>query len=106
MPQIFTGKAPSASVAARPRLGFLGVGWISRHRMKAILETGAIEVTAVADPSPEMAEEAQRRGSNQGNTQNEKFLYHQSFIDFWCYLELARFEPRRLSGWSRTRSWS
>jgi len=29
------------------------------------------------------------RGSAQGNTQNEKSLYHQSFIDFRCYLEMA-----------------
>jgi len=36
----------------------------------------------------------ERRGSNQGNTQNEKSLYHQSSIDFRCYLEMARFEPR------------
>jgi len=36
-----------------------------------------------------------RRGSNQGNTQNEKSLYHQSSIDFRCYLEMALFEPRR-----------
>jgi predicted dehydrogenase len=43
---------------ARPRLGFLGVGWIGRHRMKAILETGAVEVAAIADPSPAMAAEA------------------------------------------------
>jgi len=35
------------------------------------------------------------RGSNQGNTQNEKSLYHQSSIDSWCYLEMALFEPRR-----------
>src|SRR3954464_8452367 len=35
------------------------------------------------------------RGSNRGNTQNKKSLYHQSFTDFRCYLELARFEPRR-----------
>jgi len=34
------------------------------------------------------------RGSNHGNTQNEKSLYHQSSIDFRCYLEMARFEPR------------
>jgi predicted dehydrogenase len=39
-------------------VGFLGVGWIGRHRMKAILETGAVEVVAVSDPSPEMAAEA------------------------------------------------
>ena len=42
------------------RLGFLGVGWIGRHRMQAIVETGAVEVAGIADPSPEMAEEARR----------------------------------------------
>ncbi len=35
-----------------------------------------------------------RRGSNQGNTQNEKSLYHQLSIDFRCYLGMALFEPR------------
>jgi predicted dehydrogenase len=44
---------------ARPRLGFLGVGWIGRHRMKAIVETGAVDVAAIADASPEMAKAAQ-----------------------------------------------
>lgn len=44
----------------RPRLGFLGVGWIGRHRMAAMIATGAIEAAAIADPSPEMAAEAQR----------------------------------------------
>jgi predicted dehydrogenase len=43
---------------AKPRIGFLGVGWIGRHRMAAIVETGAVEVAAIADPSPEMAAEA------------------------------------------------
>jgi predicted dehydrogenase len=42
----------------RPRLGFLGVGWIGRHRMEAMLATGAIEAAAIADPSDEMAQEA------------------------------------------------
>jgi predicted dehydrogenase len=42
----------------KPRLGFLGVGWIGRHRMEAMIATGAIEVAAIADPSPEMAAEA------------------------------------------------
>ncbi|MCR0982856.1 Gfo/Idh/MocA family protein [Roseomonas populi] len=42
----------------KPRLGFLGVGWIGRHRMASILETGAVEAVAIADPSPEMAAEA------------------------------------------------
>ncbi|HEX8696503.1 MAG TPA: Gfo/Idh/MocA family oxidoreductase [Longimicrobium sp.] len=37
-----------------PRLGFLGVGWIGRHRMEAIANAGVAEVAAVADTSPEM----------------------------------------------------
>jgi predicted dehydrogenase len=37
-----------------PRLGFLGVGWIGRHRMEAIAAAGACEVAALCDPSEEM----------------------------------------------------
>ncbi len=37
-----------------PRLGFLGVGWIGRHRMEAIARAGFGQVAAVSDPSPEM----------------------------------------------------
>lgn len=43
---------------SRPRVGFLGTGWIGRHRMAAMLATGAIEAAAICDPSPECAEEA------------------------------------------------
>jgi len=50
--------AKAGSALARPRLGFLGVGWIGRHRMQAMLETGLVEAVAVADPSPDMAAEA------------------------------------------------
>jgi len=39
----------------RPRIGFLGVGWIGRSRMQAMVETGLIEAVAIAEPSPEMA---------------------------------------------------
>jgi predicted dehydrogenase len=44
----------------RPRLGFLGVGWIGRHRMQAVVEADVADVVAIADPSPEMAAEAQK----------------------------------------------
>lgn len=44
---------------SRPRVGFLGTGWIGRHRMQAMLDTGAIEAVAIVDPSPECAAEAQ-----------------------------------------------
>jgi predicted dehydrogenase len=48
-----------AAAAVKPvRLGFLGVGWIGRHRMKAILDSGLAEAVAIADPSGDMAKEA------------------------------------------------
>lgn len=34
----------------RPRLGFLGLGWIGRQRMEALAESGAAVVAALADP--------------------------------------------------------
>jgi predicted dehydrogenase len=40
------------------RLGFLGVGWIGRHRMQAILNSGAAQVVAIADSSENVAREA------------------------------------------------
>lgn len=42
----------------KPRLGFLGVGWIGRHRLECILASGVAEVTAVADSSAELARAA------------------------------------------------
>jgi len=42
----------------RPRVGFLGTGWIGRHRMEAMLATGAIEAAAICDPSAECVAEA------------------------------------------------
>src|SRR5437763_12745865 len=43
---------------AKPRLGFLGLGWIGRNRMEAAWRAGAAEVAAVADLDPEAAREA------------------------------------------------
>jgi predicted dehydrogenase len=42
----------------KPRLGFVGVGWIGRNRLEAIVNSGAAEIAAVADPSPELVEQA------------------------------------------------
>jgi predicted dehydrogenase len=42
----------------RPRVGFLGTGWIGRHRLEAMIATRAIDVAAVCDPMPECAAEA------------------------------------------------
>jgi predicted dehydrogenase len=38
-------------LATRPRLGFLGVGWIGRNRLEAIAASGIADVTAIADPA-------------------------------------------------------
>jgi predicted dehydrogenase len=46
------------TVATLPRLGFLGVGWIGRHRMEALARDGLAEVAAVADPQGEALEAA------------------------------------------------
>lgn len=42
----------------KPRIGFLGTGWIGRHRMAAMVATGAVDAVAVCDPSPECIAEA------------------------------------------------
>jgi predicted dehydrogenase len=44
--------------ARRPRLGFLGAGWIGYHRMRAIAESGSASISAVADPSADMTDRA------------------------------------------------
>lgn len=38
----------------RPRLGFVGVGWIGRNRMEAVVRHAGAEIVAIADPSDEM----------------------------------------------------
>jgi predicted dehydrogenase len=42
----------------KPRVGFVGTGWIGRHRMEAMLATGVIEAAAICDPSAECIAEA------------------------------------------------
>ena len=39
----------------KPRVGFLGLGWIGRNRMEALTQSGLIEVVAVSDPIRENA---------------------------------------------------
>lgn len=42
-------QAPPSSIASRPRLGFVGVGWIGRLRLDAIVESDVAEVVAIVD---------------------------------------------------------
>jgi predicted dehydrogenase len=52
-------KRVAATPATRkPRLGFLGVGWIGRHRMEAVAASELAEIVGVVDPSAENARAA------------------------------------------------
>jgi len=44
--------AEAAARTARPRLGFVGLGWIGQHRMRAIAGAGVADIIALADPDP------------------------------------------------------
>ena len=48
----------AAQKVAKPRLGFLGVGWIGRSRLEAIAQSEAGEIAVIADPVRETAEKA------------------------------------------------
>lgn len=55
-----TTTARQAPIAAhrRPRLGFLGVGWIGRSRLEAIARCGMCDLVAAADPDERAVEAA------------------------------------------------
>lgn len=42
----------------KPRLGFLGVGWIGQARLRALVHSGLVEVAAIADPVPAQVQQA------------------------------------------------
>lgn len=42
----------------RPKIGFVGTGWIGRNRMEAMLATGLVEAAAICEPNADMAAEA------------------------------------------------
>ena len=50
--------ANAAGASRPPRLGFLGVGWIGRHRLEAMTAAGGVEILGLADGSPDALGEA------------------------------------------------
>src|SRR4051812_17209597 len=46
---------------ARPRVGFLGLGWIGRSRMESIAQSGLVEIAAVSDVAEQAAADASQR---------------------------------------------
>src|SRR4051794_32784705 len=49
---------PAVKPQQTPRIGFLGVGWIGRNRLEAMLASGVCEVCAICDSSAEMLNDA------------------------------------------------
>jgi predicted dehydrogenase len=43
----------------KPRLGFVGVGWIGRNRLESVVQAGVADIAAVHDVQESLAEEAQ-----------------------------------------------
>lgn len=50
--------APNRSPRPRPRIGFLGVGWIGRDRLAAVARADVARIAAIADTEPESARRA------------------------------------------------
>ena len=44
----------------RPRLGFVGLGWIGRNRLQSVVEAGVAEIAAIHDVQASAVEEARR----------------------------------------------
>jgi predicted dehydrogenase len=68
---------PNPIVTARPRLGFLGVGWIGRNRLQSISITDLAEVVAIADSSQEMLQQAVKIEPNAALCSNLEELLQQ-----------------------------
>lgn len=59
-----------------PRLGFLGLGWIGRHRLSALAESGCASIAALADPDPAATAEAARLAPEAERLQALENLLH------------------------------
>jgi predicted dehydrogenase len=51
---------PKSQTFCRPKLGFLGASATGRNRLEAIARSDVAEITAIADPLPELAAQAAR----------------------------------------------
>src|SRR5215210_6480202 len=51
-------QADARTTKQRPRVGFLGVGWIGRHRMEAIAQADLVEIAAIAEPVTDIRDQA------------------------------------------------
>jgi predicted dehydrogenase len=81
----------SSRPAARPRLGFAGVGWIGRNRLEAIARSGLGEIVAIHDPvtaAAEQACESVKRIAASGDTARHTADETHCIADFDALLDL------------------
>src|SRR3954470_4505418 len=50
----------ASPTTTKPRLGFLGLGWIGQHRLQAIAKSGCAEIAALADSADEAVATARK----------------------------------------------
>lgn len=67
----------SKDAVAKPKLGFLGVGWIGRNRMEVIAKHEAGEVAYISDTAPQNAEEALKSAPDAIQVQSLDAMLHQ-----------------------------
>lgn len=60
----------------RPRLGFLGLGWIGRHRMEALARSGLAEIAALADSAPAALDACDAPGARKYGTIEDLLALH------------------------------
>ena len=73
--------ASSSSPVAKPKLGFLGVGWIGRNRMEMIARKGAGEVTYIADTAVQNAEEALKSAPQATQVHSLEAMLQEAAVD-------------------------
>lgn len=52
MPEAALAPSPAPAALSRPRLGFVGTGWIGRNRLDTVAASGRAEIAAIADATP------------------------------------------------------
>lgn len=62
-------------------LGFIGVGWIGRNRMEAILNSTSASATAITEPSEENAREARKSAKKAILKETPEELYSDESLD-------------------------
>lgn len=62
-------------------LGFIGVGWIGRNRMEAILDNTPAKAAAIAEPAAENATEARKSAKNAIFEESPEKIYSEENLD-------------------------